>query len=172
MNHSFEEFLRRRSIISRVREEGSKSLPDRLDSTMAYSSAHELEPSTGQPEGSSSSEMLGSAFQQNFIEQKGTSDRGTTYRAPEQSKLAKAGSQLCFPSHLGDGHVQCSECNKQFASTSSLNRHMRFVHRNERKFECEFCDSKSFPQKTDLAKHITRVHATRKKPKFVEDVTR
>ena len=50
----------------------------------------------------------------------------------------------------------CPFCEKQFPTTSSLNRHKHTVHLPP-KFHCQICD-KRFTRKASLKKHLKKLH--------------
>ena len=53
--------------------------------------------------------------------------------------------------------VECSDCGRVLADKVKLKRHIRFVHNQEKLFECKYCDHKDF--RTDNIKvHIKNNH--------------
>ncbi|GFU19788.1 zinc finger protein 227 [Nephila pilipes] len=57
--------------------------------------------------------------------------------------------------HNPKRRVKCSECNKTFSSTTSLDDHI--CPGNESLFSCELCDKK-YRHKSDVSKHKRKVH--------------
>ena len=76
-------------------------------------------------------------------------------------------NKVRFQNHVRQAHLdkdkgpfQCPECEKVFptkAGRSSLNEHIRKVHRQETKHECDQCEKKYFKKK-QLLEHIRAVH--------------
>ena len=58
---------------------------------------------------------------------------------------------------MHQGHYTCRICGKTFFSDLLLRKHVRFVHREGRRFECETC-GKRFIEKAKLKRHIKTVH--------------
>lgn len=56
-----------------------------------------------------------------------------------------------------NGKVECVECFKLFANSTSLRMHINTIHREIRKFQCPKCES-SFKQHVHLKEHMIGVH--------------
>ena len=53
--------------------------------------------------------------------------------------------------------VECNDCGKILADKVKLKRHIRFIHNQEKQFECNFCDHKDF-RKDNIKVHIENNH--------------
>ena len=62
---------------------------------------------------------------------------------------------------FGESKITCNICHKSFTKMSSLNRHMRIVHKKEKPFFCHICPS-SFSQKCHLSQHVKSIHEREK----------
>ncbi|XP_035713774.1 zinc finger protein 823-like [Folsomia candida] len=57
--------------------------------------------------------------------------------------------------------LQCQVCTQTFLSKLAVQRHVRAVHENRKKYPCEFCD-KGFSKPSNLEGHVEAKHATNK----------
>ncbi|XP_046987326.1 zinc finger protein 585A-like [Schistocerca americana] len=63
-------------------------------------------------------------------------------------------------SHTGEKRWQCSQCEKRFAQSGALHRHIRTIHGGVRDFICKVCH-RSFTAKATLLNH-SRIHTGEK----------
>jgi len=62
--------------------------------------------------------------------------------------------------HENEKNFACETCNRRFSTTNHRNQHVRSVHEKEKKFACEVCE-KRFSRKTLLTVH-ERIHSGEK----------
>jgi len=53
--------------------------------------------------------------------------------------------------------VECKDCGKVLANNTKLNRHIRFVHNNEKLYQCNVCDRQDY-NKDNMKTHIKGIH--------------
>lgn len=94
--------------------------------------------------------------------------RPLTPQAPEKSKVKVRKAQGHKPpthpslrSEINESPC-CNICGATFARKSNLNKHLRSVHEDVRKFPCELCSLK-FKRQDHLIKHKRSVHAKLRK---------
>ena len=56
--------------------------------------------------------------------------------------------------------VGCKDCGKVLANKTKLNRHIRFVHNNEKLYQCNMCDRQDY-NKDNMKTHIKGIHKER-----------
>ena len=54
-------------------------------------------------------------------------------------------------------NYRCMSCEKKFGDNTSLKRHVKTVHENQRQHDCNFC-GKFFGIKSGLIMHVRRIH--------------
>ena len=59
--------------------------------------------------------------------------------------------------HKLNNKVECKDCGKNLANKTKLNRHIRFVHNNEKLYQCNICDRQDY-NKDNMKTHIKGVH--------------
>ncbi|XP_070505290.1 zinc finger protein 91-like [Chironomus tepperi] len=63
--------------------------------------------------------------------------------------------------HMNQRNFNCDFCDKKFGKKSGLDRHVLTVHKKEKNFNCEEC-GKAFGEKGQMTKHIQLVHLNEK----------
>ena len=53
---------------------------------------------------------------------------------------------------------ECRFCGKKFVSLHKVKRHMKEVHREEKKYQCHLCSNRFFARKEKLDRHVESVH--------------
>jgi len=56
--------------------------------------------------------------------------------------------------------VGCKDCGKVLANKTKLNRHIRFIHNNEKLYQCNLCDRQDY-NKDNMKIHIKGIHKER-----------
>merc|ERR1712204_1987 len=56
--------------------------------------------------------------------------------------------------------VGCKDCGKVLANKTKLNRHIRFIHNNEKLYQCNLCDRQDY-NKDNMKLHIKGIHKER-----------
>ena len=76
----------------------------------------------------------------------------------------KFGIKSSLKRHLKSVHheekVKCMICNKMFGYQQSLKDHKITAHGMKGQYQCKFCD-RGFPRGDGLKKHITKIHLSK-----------
>lgn len=65
---------------------------------------------------------------------------------------------------------RCDECGKEFKSIKNRNKHVQYVHSDEKPYQCERCEKK-FKRKSALTHHILHTHSD-ERPAYTCNVCR
>jgi DNA-directed RNA polymerase subunit RPC12/RpoP len=96
----------------------------------------------------------------NFIKHKHIHENQMNTKTLNNSQIEIGKSKRKFDEQE-DQSVICTLCLKKFSTTSSVNKHKKSKHYQEKYFQCNHCDYASF-EKADLDKHILRKHLKEK----------
>mmetsp|Transcript_970 Transcript_970/g.1828 ORF Transcript_970/g.1828 Transcript_970/m.1828 type:complete len:181 (-) Transcript_970:974-1516(-) len=82
---------------------------------------------------------------------------GITGTTSQTQKGSGTNSEALDSGSQPNSKIACSICGGRFQQPSSLNRHIRAVHKKERPFECNQC-GRMFSERSNLRKHVDAIH--------------